>query len=180
MPILVVLGANLEEGLGVGTDRAGLGGGFADVDVATVAAFPDSNLVALENDIGVDLVLQGEVAGFVLFFDGSNLFELLGDVVVAFGASFFGEVLVHVGPLVVFAGSGKLEILRGGVNLTVVHELVPDFGVLFLVVGSFVEDGADLLVAVFLGFGGVVLVFDGGLRLAGEGLFEVFPSFTRF
>ena len=40
----------------MGTDWAGGGGGFGDVDVAAVTAFPDDDLVASINDVFLDVL----------------------------------------------------------------------------------------------------------------------------
>ncbi len=103
---LVVLGADFEVGTGVFADWADFGGGVADINVTTVAALPDGDLVALENDIVFDVIKEFKIAIFVFFLDGGDSFKFVGEFVVAFGASLFGELLIHIGPFVVFTGGG--------------------------------------------------------------------------
>lgn len=101
--ILVVLGADFKVRTGVLADWTNFRGDIADVDVTTVAAFPDGDFVASKYDIVLNIVKEFEIAGFVFFFNGGNLVKLSGEFVVAFVAGFFGEFLIHIGPFVIFA-----------------------------------------------------------------------------
>ena len=84
-----------------------------------------------------------------------------------------GELGVHLGPLVVLAGGGELQVLGGGADLAARHVLIPELGVLLLVIGSLGEEGSYLLVAVLLGLRGIKLIFHAGLGLPGKGVGEI-------
>ena len=103
----------------------------------------------------------------MLLLDLGHALEQLGDVVEALFPGGLGEAGVHVGPLVILAGGGVLQVVQGVAD-AVVEELEPDLGVLLLVVGSLLEDVGDLHVAVLLGLAGVVGVLVPGLGLPGE------------
>lgn len=97
-------------------DGADFGGFVASEDVAAVATLPDGNFFGFEDDIIVDIAQKFSEAGFVLFFDVADLFELFCDILEAFGAGGGGEVAVHVGIFIGFAVDGGLEIFFGRAN----------------------------------------------------------------
>ena len=149
-------------------DGAELGGVFADDDVPAVAAFPDGDVVADEDDAGFDFLEELLVTGFVMLFDLADHAEFGGDFLEAFFFGDRGEGRIHIGVFVVLAFGGRLEVLDGGGDIAIMEILEPELGVLFLVLGGFEEDGGDLLVAFFLGLGSEIGVFVAGLRLPGE------------
>ena len=149
-------------------DWANFWSGFARVNIATVATFPNCNAILLENDAFVEIGKKLEIAFLMFFFDFADFFEQGGDFFEAFFASFFGELGIHVGVFVVFAISSGLEVGGGVVYAATMQKLVPNFGMLFFVVTGFLEDGRDLLVALFFGLASKKLVFDARLGFAGE------------
>ena len=147
--------------------------GFARVNIATVTAFPNRDTIFLENDAFVEIGEQLEVALLVFFFDFANFLEQGGDFFKAFFASFFGELGIHVGVFVVFAVGSSLEIGGGVVYAAAMQKLVPNFGMLFFVVAGFLEDGRDLLVALFLSLTSEKLILYTSLCLASKSSIEV-------
>src|SRR5699024_9324810 len=139
-------------------------GAGANVDVAAVAAYPDLLAHAAE-DLGLlDILEQGAVTLLVLLLDGGDALHLHGDGHKALLAGDLGELGVHLGPLVILAGGGQLQILGGGADFAARHVLVPELGMLLLVAGGLGEEGGDLLIAVLLRLRGIVLIFYTGLR----------------
>ena len=51
--------------------------------------------------------------------------------------------------------------------------LEPDFGMLFFVASGFFKNGSNLLVAIFFGTAGIILIFGMSLRFAGKSCVEV-------
>ncbi len=84
---------------------------LAEVDVSAVAADPGLFALAVEDFAFLDVLAQSFVALLVLLLDGGYAFEEVGNVVEAFFSGLFGEGGVHVGPLIVFAGSRVLEVV---------------------------------------------------------------------
>ena len=150
------------------------------MDVAAVAALPHAHVVALEHLAGLDAGHQLAVALLVLLLDARHAVEQLGDVGEALLARHLGELGVHLGPLLVLAGSGVGEVLHRGGNGAAVQQLEPELGVLLLVLRRLQEDVLDLDVAVLLGLAGVVLVLGVRLRLAGERVLEVLLGLASF
>src|SRR5680860_253020 len=72
---LVRFDPHLEVVDGVGTGRAGLGGGVSLVHVATVVAFPQGLLIFLEDLAGLDIGEQLPVAALVVGLNIRNLAE---------------------------------------------------------------------------------------------------------
>ena len=128
------------------------------------------------------------VAFLVGTFDGADGAELGGEFGEAFLFGVLGELDVHVGPFVVFAFSGGLEV--GGRGLDAAEGGEPQAGVFLFVAGRRQEDFGELLVAFTLGDFGEVRVLvaglafrEGGLEVlfglgAGEGLSPVAAGFS--
>ena len=154
-------------------DRTDFRGGLADVDVAAVSADPDHVAVSREDDALFNVREQLSVALLVLLLDRRDLLEQVGDVVEALGLRVLGEALVHVGPLVVLALGGVLQVRDRVRNVAVMQELEPDLRVLLLVVCGFGEKLGNLLVAVLLRLRCVIGVLVSRLRLAGKGGHQV-------
>ena len=151
----------------MGAHGADLGGLLAHVDVAAVAALPDHVPVPGEHQAALHIGQQLAVAVLVLLLDLGHFLKQEGDVVEALLLGLLGHGGVHVGPLVVLAGGGGLQVLGGGADAA--QQLEPDLGVLLLVGGGLLEDLGDLDIAVLLGLGGEVGVLVAGLGLPGKG-----------
>ena len=164
----------------MGADGANSGCLFADDDVAAVTALPYCIAVFREDELAFDVGEQFAIAVFVSFFDGTDHFEELGDVIEAFFASFFRKRGIHIGPFVVFALSCVEEVFGSRRDFVVVEAFEPEFRVLFFVFGSFEEDFGDLFEAVFLRLRSVVGVFIASLGFAGESGLEVGFCFGAF
>lgn len=177
---LVVLGFDFEEAFGMGANRANLRRFLAYDDVTAVAAYPDGVALAREYDSLLDVLEQAQIALLVVALDGTNGAEFEGDFGESLFFGFFCHAVIHVGPLVVFALGGIAEVGHGVGNLAAVQKLEPQFGMLFLVVGSLFEEGCNLLVAVFLGLRCIIAVFVASLRFACKRFLKVAFSLCSF
>ena len=161
-------------------DGADLRGVLADDDVSAVAAFPDREVIADEDDAFLDVVQELAVALLMVLFDGSDHAEFRGDLLEAFFIGDLGEAIVHVGPFVVLAFGRGEEVARGILDFAAFEVFEPELGVLLLVVGGLLEDRGDLLKAFFFGLGGEVGVFVARLGFAGEGFHQALFGFGSF
>ena len=116
----------------------------------------------------------------MVLFNCGNKAELVCKLCKAFFLGSFSEIFVHICPLVVFALGGIAEVGHGVGNLAAVQKLEPQFGMLFLVVGSLFEEGCNLLVAVFLGLRCIIAVFVASLRFACKRFLKVAFSLCSF
>ena len=135
------------------------------------AAFPHAFAGLFKDLLHFDVLQKLEVAGFVGAFDVADQAELRGDFRKAFGFGFFRKSLVHVGPFVVFAFRGGLEV--GGRTLDAAQRVEPEAGVFLFVAGRRQEDFGELFVAFAAGHFGEVRVLVAGLAFTGEGGLEV-------
>ena len=120
--------------------------------VAAVGAFPD-NLGRAVEDFAFDQRFQQSVVSFfVAFFDGADRSEQEGDFGKAFFVGFSGHAVIHVGPLVVFAGCGVFQVFDRRGNFAAVQQFEPDFGMFFFVVGRLFKFVGNNVVAFFFGF----------------------------
>src|SRR5690554_4887961 len=122
------------------TDRADLRSSLSNVDVSTDTTFPDLFVVLGEDRFIFHILQKSEIASFVLLLDLCNTFKQRCNFVEALFSSLCCEVLVHIGPLVVFPFSSHLQVSCCIGNLTVLLEsLEPDLGMHSLVVCSLLE-----------------------------------------
>ena len=156
----------LEVSLRVVARRADRRGALADVDVSAVAADPHGLLAGLEHDVLLEVLQQLAVTLLVGLLNSRDKAHGRRDLREALFLGHVGELLVHLGPLVVLARGRVLEVLRGGRNAAVMQQLEPQLRVLLLVVGRLLEDGRNLLITVLLGLGRVVAVLVSRLGLA--------------
>ncbi len=169
--VLVVFSSDFEEGLRVGADGACGWGLGADDDVTAVAAFPHLDFALFEDGCSFHVLEEGAVAFLVALLDGGDGAELLGEGGKAFGFGSLRKVFVHVGPFVVFAIGGSLQV--GGGVTDAVKFLEPQLGVFLFVVGGLQEQFGDLFVAFLLGAASKVGVLVAGLGFACKGGLEV-------
>ena len=134
-------------------DRADLGRLPANHDMSAVGALPYTVAVAGKDQLILDIPEQPAVAFLVLLFDRADHLKQIRDMVEALLTRLLGEGGVHVGPLVVFALCGSLEVGCGIINAAV-EQFEPDFRVLLLVCGGFLEDFRNLHIAVLFRLGG--------------------------
>ena len=133
----------------------------ADYDVAAVTTFPNLDFAFFEHLCRFHIVEEGAVAFFVHLFDGGDHAELLGESGEAFFFSGFREAFVHVGPFVVFAFGGSLQVLGGVADAF--EFLEPKLGVFLFVVSGFLEQSSDLFESVLFGAACKVGVLVAGL-----------------
>ena len=152
----VVFSAHFEVGLTVTADGADFRGLRADDEVAADAAFPHAFAGLFEDLLHLDVLEELEVAFLVGAFDGADGAELGGEFGEAFLFGVLGELDVHVGPFVVFAFSGGLEV--GGRGLDAAEGGEPQAGVFLFVAGRRQEDFGELLIAFALGDFGEVRI----------------------
>lgn len=116
---------------------------------------------------------QRIVAFFMPFFDFADHAEQGRDFLKALFVGFLGHRVVHVGPLVAFAGRRVFQVFDCRGNFLVMQQFEPDFGVfLFVVRGLFKLVGNDVI-AFFLGFGRIVGIFVARHRFAGKSGLQV-------
>ena len=118
-------------------DGADFGSVLAHYNVAAVGTLPNAIAVATEDYLVFDVFEQLAVALFVVLLNGSHHIKLGSDGCETFFASYARKLGVHVGPLIVFAGSSIGQVVGGGRNFAIVQNLEPNLGVLFLVVCGF-------------------------------------------
>ena len=84
---------------------------FAYHHMTAVAAHPDGVSLTTEDKGVLDVLQHLAVALLVALLDGTYATELLGDLVESLFLGFLGHAVVHVGPLVVLAFCGSLQVL---------------------------------------------------------------------
>ena len=136
--------------------------------MAAVAALPHTHAVAGEHQAALDVLAELQVPGLVLLLNLGNRFELRGDVVKTLFAGDLRKTCVHVGPLVVLAGGGVLEVGHGVGDGPAVQMLVPQLGMLFLIFSRLEENRRDLLKTVLLGAGSIVGILVSRHRFTGK------------
>ena len=94
-------------------DRAFKRGVLANHDVTAVAAFPNREIAADEDNARFDVIKKLPIAFLVSLLDLGDHLELVRDFVEAFLAGGFGKAFVHIGPLIVLAISGGFEVIDG-------------------------------------------------------------------
>ena len=147
--------------------------GLALEDESAVAAVPLGG-----GGFNIDIVIhqmlgQLVVAGFMLFFDLGDVVKAQGQLLEAFLAGNFCKAFIHFGPLVVFSGGGRAQVLQRisglGAFGQFAQRLKPEFRVLLLVESGLGKDAGDLLIALFLGRAGKIVILVAGHALAGKG-----------
>ena len=176
----IIEGAEFEIALRMEADRADLRRVFADDDMAAVAAFPNREIIADEDDAFFDVVQELAITFFVVLLDRADHPEFGGNFAEAFFRCDLGEFLIHIGPFVVFAIRGVFEVDFGGRDFAIMEVFEPELGVLFLVQRGLEEDLGDLLIAFLLRFGRIVLVFGVGLAFSGESGLQALLGFAAF
>ena len=111
----------------------------------------------------------------MVLFDLADHSEFCGELRETFLFGGFCKTLIHIGPLVVFAVRSGPEICF---CIADAHELLePHFCVFFFVIGCLQEECSYLLVALFFRDRCEIGVLISHLRLAGEGLLQIFLGF---
>ena len=142
------------------------GSALGDLHMAAVAAEPHDLLALLEDLALLQVVQQLQIALLVGLLDLAHALELSGQGQEALLLGGAGHLGVHLGPLLVLASGGSRQVLLGGADA--VQGLEPQLGVLLLIQRGLLEDGRDLLVALFLGLAGKIVVLVPCLRLSRE------------
>ena len=142
-------------------------------DVSAVAALPYFHGGLLEYLLCLYVVEQCAITLLVVFF----YFGYHAKTGCQLGKSFLFRGLckacVHVRPLVVLA-FGCLQQAVCGISNAVVQFLVPQFGMLFLVVSRFQKEGSNLLKTFLLRFACKIRVLVACLRFACECNLQIF------
>ena len=176
-----VVGAQyFKVGLWVVTGRAYLRSIGALMDKATVAAAPDNLVITAEHGAGLKVSQQITVLLLVLLFSNGNVLHYGSNHWEAFLTGNGGILWIHVGPFLVFAISGSLEVgcsvtdyagreSGSDFSVTTLEELEQALGVLLFLIGGFFKHGRNQNIAFVLGYGGIVVVAVTGLRLTDKG-----------
>jgi hypothetical protein len=155
--------------------------------VAAVPAMPGNGFVPLKHGAIFDMLRQVPVPGFVEFFHLGDLLERRGNLLETLLGGHFGKILIHGGPLVIFAFGRGQQVAQGipqvkgitghdfgGAFLQVFEE---DLGVLFFIFRSLLKNSGNQLIACLFGFAGIVGIAVPGLGLPGKGDEQVFFRF---
>ena len=136
-----------------------------------VAALPHLYLALFKYRGGLHVLQQCAVSFFVVSFhlrDQTEFFRQLREALFLGG---LGKSVVHIGPLVVFAGRGGSQVLLGIADP--LQLLEPHLRVLFFVFRGLQEQSRDLLIAFLFGDGGKISVFISGLRFPRKRRFQI-------
>ena len=115
--------------------------------MTAVAALPYLDLASREYFRRLNIMQKRAVAFLMVLFNGGYKAEFRRKLGEAFLFGGFGEAVVHIGPFVIFALGGMEEVLRCIADA--VKLLEPHFRVLFFIVGGFLEERRNLLIALF-------------------------------
>ena len=107
---------------------------YAYYYMAAVAALPNLYFALFKNGGGLNIVQQRPVSFLVALFYCCDQPELHRKLCKAFLLRCFGELLIHIGPFVVFALRGMLKVI--GSAAYAVKLLEPQLGMLLLVIGG--------------------------------------------
>jgi len=141
--------------------RAGFGGAVTFMYVPAIAAFPFCFLLFLEHRSVLDVVHEGKIPFFMMFFNFGYFTPGNGYFLEAFLFGYVGERGIELGVLLVFALGGSLQVIDGVAydagriggryfDNAAFKELEKALRVLFLVIGGFKENRRDLLIPFFL------------------------------
>ena len=103
----------------------------------------------------------------MVFFDSADTAELSGEFGEAFFLGVLRELVVHIGPFVVFTAGGSLQVFCSIADALEFFE--PNLGVSFFVRSRFFEDSGDLLETFFAGDTCKVVIFIASLGFTGKG-----------
>ena len=103
----------------------------------------------------------------MVLFDSADTAELSGEFGEAFFLGVLSELVVHIGPFVVFTAGGSLQVFCSIADALEFFE--PNLGVSFFVRSRFFEDSGDLLETFFAGDTGKVVIFIASLGFTGKG-----------
>lgn len=177
---LIIFCFDLEIALRMVANRAYLRSLLSYDYVTAIGAFPDGILVACEDNSFLDLAKKFPVAFLMGLLDGGDAFEEICDLGEPFFPGGYGETGIHVSPLVVLAISSICKIDLGCRYRTAMKELEPDLGVFLFILGSLLEELADLDVTVLLGPGGIIKILGVSLALTGESSLKILLSLGSF
>ena len=148
--------------------------------MSAIAAYPDAIAVAREHQCVLNVLQQLAITCLVGLFNLANLSKLNSQFLETFFLGLLRHTVVHVGPLVVFAFGGNLQVLAGVANLAAMQVLIPQLGMFFLVVSRLFEDGRNLFEPIFLCFRCEEGVLGACHTLACKCLLQVFLCFCSF
>ena len=111
---------------------------------------PNDFPVALKHNALVDIVGKLQIPFFMLFFDFCDHLEKGGNLHKAFLFGGLCKPRIHVGPFVIFACRGVLQIGKSVSDLSAfLQEFEPNLSVFFFVVCGFFKEIRYLVVAIF-------------------------------
>ena len=109
----IVLCVYLKIALGMSAGGAYFRGLCADDDVSAVAALPHLYFALLKHCRCLHVFQQGAVSLLMVLFDGAHQAEFGGKLRKSLLFCRLGEILIHVGPLIVFAVRGRGQVFLG-------------------------------------------------------------------
>ena len=150
----------------MGADGAELGGLLSHHDMAAIAALPDHIAIAGEDQAFFAIGQQLAIAFFMFLFNLGHAGKEERNMIKALFLGFLGEAGIHIGPFVVFAFRGRLQIFFGGADT--IQQLEPDLSMLFFIIGGFFKDIGNLDVAILARLGGKIGILVAGFAFAGK------------
>jgi hypothetical protein len=137
------------------------------MDITTVSALPPNYLVLFKDLSFLQILEQGEVSLLVLFLNFGHFFEEIGNLSEAFVTGYFLKLRIHLGPFVVLAFGGCLQILLSISDS--LKEIELPFSVFSLVLGCLQEYPGNLFETLILSYFGKVGILVACLRFADKG-----------
>ncbi len=144
-------------------DRAYSRSLLTDHNVATLAANPDTVIIAREHDSLVNIGKKLQITLLMSLLDCTDLFKKKSDIIKTLLLGRLGHFGIHIGPLILLARRSIGQIHLRVRHIAVMQQLKPYLGMSALVMSRFFKDSADLLIAILLGLLGIETIFDSRL-----------------
>ena len=164
VPKSIIFFSYLKVSLRMVANGALLGSVCAENEVSAVAAFPHNDSALFEYSLGLYVGKKRTVSFLVSLLNSCNASELSCELVEALCLCVLCELIVHIGPFVVFTLCCVEKVFSSVAKLS--ESLEPKLCVLLLVISGLEEYSRDLLVSCFLCYGSKVGIFISCLRLA--------------
>ena len=148
----------MEITLGMVAHRAHLGSFLSYNYMSAIGALPYGVLIPCEDNSLLDFSKEFPVPFLVSLLYSGHTFEKIGDLVETFLPGGNGEAGIHVGPLKILTVGSIRKIDLSCRNRTPMKEFEPDLSMFLLILGSLLEELADLDIAVFLCPGGILSI----------------------
>ena len=153
---------------------------FTHNHMSAITTYPYAVIIARKDNPLLYICEQSAVTLFVVAFYSPNHAEFGSDGGKSFLLSLLRHTVIHICPLIVLPLCGLMQISHSVRNITAIKQFVPKFGMLLLVLGSFLKNRGYLFETILPGLGGKVCVFITGLGFTGKSLQKILLSFCSF